>query len=147
MQHYAYEICAIALSCMGLLNVLLQRDLIRKSLGINLFGTGIFLFFAARGYLTGGLAPILDAKTRLAPVLSVNPIPAALILTGIVVSVSMTAFFLALCLRIHRRYGTLDLDEVFLRSAHEEAALMEAAQQGEGQAAPQEGQEKDEEGG
>ncbi|HBL50557.1 MAG TPA: hypothetical protein DDZ65_09975, partial [Firmicutes bacterium] len=42
----------------------------------------------------------------------VNPLPSALMLTGIVVSVSVTAFALALIVRLHRAYGTIDLQRI-----------------------------------
>ena len=38
--------------------------------------------------------------------------PAGLVLTGIVVSVSVTALMLALTIRLYRRYGTLDIDQI-----------------------------------
>lgn len=41
-----------------------------------------------------------------------NPIPSGLVLTGIVVSVSVTALMLSLTIRLYRRYHTLDLDEI-----------------------------------
>ena len=42
----------------------------------------------------------------------VNPIPSGLVLTGIVVSVSVTALMLSLTIRLYKRYHTLDLDEI-----------------------------------
>ena len=45
----------------------------------------------------------------------INPIPSGLVLTGIVVSVSVTALMLALTIRLYRRYHTLDLDEISTR--------------------------------
>ena len=42
----------------------------------------------------------------------INPVPSGLVLTGIVVSVSVTAFLLALTIRLYYRYHTLDLDEI-----------------------------------
>ncbi len=42
----------------------------------------------------------------------INPIPAGLVLTGIVVSVSVTALMLALTVRLYRQYHTLDIDEI-----------------------------------
>ena len=44
--------------------------------------------------------------------LYVNPLPAGLVLTGIVVSVSVTAILLALTVRLYRRYHTLNIDEI-----------------------------------
>jgi multicomponent Na+:H+ antiporter subunit C len=42
----------------------------------------------------------------------VNPVPASLILTGIVIAVSITAFALGLIIKLYRFYGTLDADEI-----------------------------------
>ena len=42
----------------------------------------------------------------------INPIPSGLVLTGIVVSVSVSALMLSLTIRLYERYGTLDLDEI-----------------------------------
>ena len=45
----------------------------------------------------------------------INPIPSGLVLTGIVVSVSVSALMLSLTIRLYRRYHTLDLDEISAR--------------------------------
>ena len=45
----------------------------------------------------------------------INPIPSGLVLTGIVVSVSVSALMLSLTVRLYRRYHTLDLDEISMR--------------------------------
>ena len=42
----------------------------------------------------------------------INPVPSGLVLTGIVVSVSVSALMLALTIRLYRRYHTLDLDKI-----------------------------------
>ncbi|MBQ6986556.1 MAG: NADH-quinone oxidoreductase subunit K, partial [Oscillibacter sp.] len=49
----------------------------------------------------------------------INPVPAGLVLTGIVVSVSVTAVMLSLSIRLYRRYHTLNVDEVYLLSRHQ----------------------------
>jgi len=65
-----------------------------------------------------GKPPIIDLANP--DVAYVNPLPSALILTGIVVSVSVTALSLALVVRIHRQYGTIDADEIAaIRSAED----------------------------
>jgi multicomponent Na+:H+ antiporter subunit C len=81
--------------------------------------TAVYLFLAAKGYIWGRVAPILtdgivDASYY------VNPIPAGLVLTGIVVSVSVTAFSLALVQRLYMHYGTLNMDEIMKISREEE---------------------------
>ena len=50
----------------------------------------------------------------------INPIPAGLVLTGIVVSVSTTAFSLALILRLYKQYHTFDLDKIMKMAREEE---------------------------
>ena len=72
--------------------------------------TAIFLFFVSIGYVEGRLAPIIDPATG--DQMFINPLPSAMILTGIVVTVSITAFALGLVVKIHDAYGTIELDEI-----------------------------------
>lgn len=87
--------------------------------------TAIYLFLASKGYIAGRIAPIVSDRlgdnnitayqlgTQVPNIKNyINPIPAGLVLTGIVVSVSFTAFFLALAVRLYREYHTLDLHEI-----------------------------------
>ena len=48
----------------------------------------------------------------------INPLPASLVLTGIVVSVSVTAIMLSLTVRLYMRYHTLNLDEIYRMADH-----------------------------
>lgn len=109
-----YEAVAVILSGIGLTNLLLQRNLIKKIIGLNIMDTAVYLFLAAKGYVAGRAAPIIQDGITAAGAY-VNPVPAGLVLTGIVVSVSVTAFALALTLRFYNAYGTLDIDEMFVR--------------------------------
>ncbi len=109
-----YEAVAVILSGIGLTNLLLQRNLIKKIIGLNIMDTAVYLFLAAKGYVAGRAAPIIQDGVTAAGAY-VNPVPAGLVLTGIVVSVSVTAFALALTLRFYNAYGTLDIDEMFVR--------------------------------
>ena len=68
--------------------------------------SAIFLMFIAAGNIRGGTVPILRQSNPEA--LYINPVPSALMLTGIVVSVSVTAFALALIIRLYQSYGTTD---------------------------------------
>jgi len=109
-----YEAVAVILSGIGLTNLLLQRNLIKKIIGLNIMDTAVYLFLAAKGYVAGRAAPIIQDGVTAAGAY-VNPVPAGLVLTGIVVSVSVTAFALALTLRFYGAYGTLNIDEMFVR--------------------------------
>lgn len=101
---------AMILFVIGLYTVLTHANLIKKIIGINIMETAIFLFFVSIGYVRGGVAPILTTSGT--ETLFVNPLPAAMILTGIVVAVSITAFSLSIVIKIYDAYGTVDLDEI-----------------------------------
>ena len=73
--------------------------------------TAIFLFLAEKGYITGRVAPIVVNGVQSVEAY-INPVPGGLVLTGIVVSVSVSAVMLSLTMRLYKRYGTLDLDEI-----------------------------------
>ena len=105
------EAAAMILFGIGFANLLFQKNLIKKIIGFNVMDTAIYLFLAEKGYITGRIAPIVvdgiqDVEKY------INPIPSGLVLTGIVVSVSVTALMLSLTMRLYKRYGTLDLDEI-----------------------------------
>ena len=111
------EAVAVILFVIGLTMLLFHRNLIRKLIGMNIMDTGTFLFLASMGYIEGRKAPIItDGVTDAAAY--INPVPAGLVLTGIVVSVSVTAVMLSLTIRLYRRYHTLNLDEIYEISSH-----------------------------
>ena len=110
-----YEATSMILFGIGFVTLFLQKNLIKKVIGLNIMDTSIFLFLAAKGYIAGRKAPIItDGITEAARY--INPIPSGLVLTGIVVAVSVTAFALALCLKLYEYYGTLDMDKIALMS-------------------------------
>lgn len=105
------EAVAMILFGIGFSNLLLQKNLIKKIIGLNIMDTAIYLFLAEKGYIEGRAAPIvMDNVTSV--VAYINPVPSGLVLTGIVVSVSVTALMLSLTIRLYRRYQTLDMDEI-----------------------------------
>ena len=111
------EAVAIVLFSIGLVNLLLQPNLIKKIIGLNIMDTAIYLFLAAKGYIEGRVAPIVE-NGILDQEHYINPVPAGLVLTGIVVSVSVTAIMLSLTIRLYKRYHTLNLDEIYILSVH-----------------------------
>ncbi len=92
-----YALTGIAIAGLGLFHYLSQRNILRKVLAGNFIGTGIFLF-------------LVSSADRQADG-SIDPVPHALVLTGIVVAVSATALLLALLCRYHDETGSLTLDE------------------------------------
>ena len=107
----------VSMICFGIgfTNLLLNRNMIKKIIGLGIMDTSIYLFLAVKGYVEGTVAPIVTLAEQAAGVdtsLYANPIPAGLVLTGIVVSVSVTAILLAITVRLYEEFGTLDIDEI-----------------------------------
>lgn len=108
------EAVALILFCIGFGNLLLQKNLIKKIIGLNIMDSGMYLFLAQKGYIEGHVAPIIVDGVQETSVY-INPVPSGLVLTGIVVSVSVTALMLSLTIRLYKRYHTLNLDEISTR--------------------------------
>lgn len=106
-----YESVAVIIFGIGFTTLLLNKNLIKKIIGFNLMDNAVYLFLAAKGYVEGRKAPII-VDGVMSTEAYINPIPAGLVLTGIVVSVSVTAIMLALTVKLYRRYHTLDIDEI-----------------------------------
>lgn len=114
-----YETVSIILFGIGFTMLLLNRNLIKKIMGLNIMDTAIYLFLTAKGYIAGRVAPILTAGVQEKDAF-INPVPSGLVLTGIVVSVSVTAFMLSLTIRLYRRYHTLDIDKIAMLAKRED---------------------------
>lgn len=108
------EAVAMILFVIGFTNLLLQKNLIKKIIGLNIMDSAVYLFLAEKGYINGRTVPIVVNGVQDVEAY-INPIPSGLVLTGIVVSVSVSALMLSLTIRLYRRYHTLDLDEISIR--------------------------------
>ncbi|RZU99729.1 NADH-quinone oxidoreductase subunit K [Spiribacter vilamensis] len=87
-----FAICATALIGLGLYGLITQPLLLRRIIAFNMIGSGIFLLF-------GALSASETAGT--------DPVPQAMIITGIVVALSATALALGLAVA-HAREGGRD---------------------------------------
>jgi multicomponent Na+:H+ antiporter subunit C len=103
---FAHAVFAILVG-VGLFVLVDDDDLVKKVVGLNIFQTGVFLFFVTSAYRADGKAPLITG-----PGPYVNPLPHVLILTAIVVGVAVTAVALALVVRIYGEYGTLREDVI-----------------------------------
>jgi multicomponent Na+:H+ antiporter subunit C len=97
-----YYLVAFLLLGVGTYTMIGSGSLVKKVIGMNVFQTGIFLFFIVSAFVDGASPPLLTA-----PEPYVSPLPHVLILTAIVVGVSLTAVALGLIVRIYQEYGTL----------------------------------------
>ena len=110
--HY---VLTVLMMLIGLYGMVVKRNLMKKLIGMNIFQAAIILFFIVQAFKTGASVPVYDPELGTAPDRYVNPIPHGLMLTAIVVSVATTGVALALLIRIHRHFGTLDEPELLAR--------------------------------
>lgn len=108
---YAYVLFA-ALLVVGLYMVVASANLVKKVIGLNLFQTGIFLFFVSTAYVSEvdgerAQSPIIPKEAKMYDPFA-SPLPQVIVLTAIVVGIALTAVALALIVRIYSEYGTLD---------------------------------------
>ena len=96
----------IILMMIGFYIIIANNNLLKKIIGINIFQTSIFIMFISMGKVVDGTAPILNEINTLYS----SPLPHVLILTAIVVGISTTALGLAIIIRIHSAFGTIDGD-------------------------------------
>lgn len=90
-----FAVTGAMIFALGVAGVVLIDHLLRRILAFNLMGSGIFLILV-------GLAQRHDVP---------DPVPQAMVLTGIVVAVAATALALALVRRLHALSGRLTLPE------------------------------------
>lgn len=97
----------------GLYGILARAHLVRKLMAMNIMQVAVIVFFVSLAYKDDATPPIARVGDT-APIAHdyINPLPHTLMLTAIVVSVSTTGVALALLIRIHRRYGTLNETEL-----------------------------------
>lgn len=126
---------ALALVLIGGYAMVAHRHLVRMLLGLLLLEAGVNLALVAAGFRGDAAAPIL-APVPDGPM--VDPVPQALVLTAIVIGVGVVGFALALVVRVHRAYGTVDVE--VLRDAltrdtapEDRAASRSVADAGEGE--------------
>lgn len=104
---------AAAILLAGTAIVLFRRNLLRILMGMSLIEAAVNLFLVALGYRHDAVAPIYsNAPEGAEPATMVLPTVQALTLTAIVIGLATTAMMLAMVLVIHRKTGTLNVNEM-----------------------------------
>jgi multicomponent Na+:H+ antiporter subunit C len=114
-MNYPYWV-AIGLLMLGLYTMIAHRNLLKKLIGMAIFQTAIILFFMLISVKRNATLPIVvagltDARAYM------NPLPHVLMLTAIVVAVATTGMALAILIRLHVAYGSLEEDVIAERIA------------------------------
>ena len=107
----------ITLMMIGFYAMMRKRNLVKKLVGMNIFQTAIILYFISTAAKKGATIPIMEhghgeAVHAVHAAQYVNPLPHVLMLTAIVVLVSTFGVALAIIIMIHRKYKTLEEDEI-----------------------------------
>ena len=108
----------IVLMMIGFYAMTGKTNLVKKLVGMNIFQWSIILFIVSLSAKRGATIPIVlgshdhDETPVITALEYVNPLPQVLMLTAIVVGLATTGVALALLLRIYKRYGTLEEDEL-----------------------------------
>lgn len=103
-----------ALFMLGPFGMIFKKNLIKKLMAMNVMQVAVIIFFLVLGQKTGGSIPI-EIPGVVGAEKYINPVPHALMLTAIVVSLATTGVSLSLLLRVQKRFGTLEEDEMLRR--------------------------------
>ena len=105
----------------GFYVVIAQGNLVKKLVGLGLFQASVFILYITMGNLSGGQAPIIvEGVTAYS-----SPLPHVLILTAIVVGVATTAVGLALVVRIHEAFNSVEEDEIHAKVLADDEAMLD----------------------
>ena len=93
---FAYALVGVGLFTLGLYALIVHAHLLRKILALNIMGSGVFMTLVALAKRSGDVP---------------DPVPHAMVITGIVVAVSATALALTLMLKLSAASGRATLDD------------------------------------
>jgi len=115
-----YSLCFLFFM-IGLYCAVVKKNMVKIVIGIMIMEYAVNLFLIMLGYRLGGAAPIIDRSQVdletgqiAASFLSscVDPLPQALVLTSIVISLGSLALMISICVRTYGKYGTFDITEI-----------------------------------
>ena len=92
--------------------LIMQRRLLQLVLGLSLLSHATNLMIIASGWVGEGKVPIVPGPGPINPLVYVDPLPQAMVLTAIVISFAVTAFLLVLVLTAYQKFKTDDIDQL-----------------------------------
>jgi multicomponent Na+:H+ antiporter subunit C len=101
----------VLLLMLGLYVAVAHGNFMKKFVGLTIFQTGVILFFVLLAAKRGATLPVV-AGSAVEARHYVNPLPHALMLTAIVVMVATAGVALAILIRLHAAYGTVEEDRL-----------------------------------
>ena len=116
----AYALCFL-LFMIGLYCAVVKKNMVKIVIGVMVMEYAVNIFLIMLGYRFGGIAPVIgrsDIEPATGQLLgsfissSVDPLPQALVLTAIVISLGSLALMISICIRTYERYGTFDITQI-----------------------------------
>lgn len=99
---------------LGIFGMITCKNYMKKLMCMNVMQIAVILFFLCFAQKTGAQIPVLDGILKAAKDY-INPIPHALMLTAIVVSLGTTGVALALLMRLKEAFGSVEEDDILRR--------------------------------
>jgi multicomponent Na+:H+ antiporter subunit C len=109
-MHLLPYIVAATLFLSGLYGLVTSRHLVHLVVCLAVVQSSTYVLLLATGYRWGAQPPVFADVPRSTP--AVDPVVQALTLTDIVVEATVTALLLALAVQAHKRFGSVDPDEL-----------------------------------
>ena len=103
---------------LGVYGIASCGNYMKKLICMNIMQVAVIFFFLCLGQKLGGTIPVTLTDIVLAEEY-INPLPHALMLTAIVVSLGTTGVGLALLMRIKDRYGTMEEEDIIKKEDKE----------------------------
>jgi multicomponent Na+:H+ antiporter subunit C len=103
-------VVAVWLFVVGLYGVITSRHLVHLVMCLSVVQASTYVLLLGIGYRKGGQAPIFGDIPSSTPV--VDPVVQALTLTDVVVGATVSALLLALAVQAHKRFGSVDPDQL-----------------------------------
>ncbi len=115
-----YALCFL-LFMIGLYCAVVKKNMVKIVIGIMIMEYAVNLMLVMLGYHFGGVMPIVERDQMISAdgqiaasfiSASVDPLPQALVLTAIVISLGSLALLISICIRTYERYGTFDITDI-----------------------------------
>ena len=94
----------------GLYGIVTSRHLVHQIICLTVVQSSTYVLLLGVGYVTGAVAPYYYDVPPHTP--AVDPVVQALALTDVVVEAAVTSLLLAFAIQAHKRFGTLDPQEL-----------------------------------
>ena len=109
MRIFPFIVVAWVLA-VGLYGIITSRHLVHQIVCLIVVQSSTYILLLGVGYKTGAVAPYFYDIPLNTP--AVDPVVQALALTDVVVEAAVTALLLAFAVQAHKRFGTLDPEEL-----------------------------------